>query len=998
MNGPDGFAEGLSPGPGGGRTGAAMPGAARTAGTVAALERPRLTDRLVQRFDVRLLVLQAGPGFGKSTAIRQALARNLAEPRGLDVVIECSADDVHLVEFSDRFAVLLGIEGVRSSDPVTAATAIADAISLRSPVDVCIVIEDAHLVTASPSWDLIRTLHERLPPNGHLVISTRTDPSLPFARLAARGEAILIDEEELSFTPAESAAFGTARGVDLTVRPIAWPALAELEVLGAGPRLRRSYLVEEVVGMLTQEVRELLGVVVIAEGADDSLASLLVGRSVQVGEQLRSVPLVRVDDDGWVQPHDLWRHALPDLLSADGQRRAQDVAATELARRGRYPQAVRLHSASGNWAAAGRVALSALTIQPPAVDTSLLADLLDHVPPGDRAHPGWQLAAALVTYERSLPAAKTALERLADALEQLDTGVDDAVLGEAERTDALVTTMFHLGTIGRRMADESVLAGVVERLSGAAERRHARALAVRACVAAFLAQIHGRCAEGLEALRDVDHGSISPEQSAHVLLMAGNLHLLDARPERAAALYREASAKAHAVRILSDELHTTTLWVSGATDDAIDAERRCLELAERLGLTSRAAQFRAMTSAMLAMRGRYDEARDTLDALPVELGSRSADGETRSLALLTLALLALAEGDRERAVAMLRRIPEPAGNLQRAMFFPVASIVALVPERTAAWAAIPARLIRQAVAAGLAARPSDMRADHTTVPVDRCIESSDARTRAALVPEALSVQVARGGEEDPAPPKLRLSLLGPVMIEPLADPAPWRRARVRELAAAIALSGLRTREQVAELLWPDQPDGVAARNLRVNLSYLADAVELERTRQGAVSLLRVDRSLLSIAPEGVWVDLVAFDDCRRRARASEHHNDPTGALAALTEAVGLWRGDVAADIEADWLDEIRRQRRAQFIDMAGRAGELALGQGEIDQALAFAARVVELEPTHEGALRLRAACLLADGDRASAVVAMRICLQRCEEDGVEPEPETLVLATRLGVM
>ncbi len=53
-----------------------------------------------ERFDVRLLVLQAGAGFGKSTLVRQALAENLAEPRGIDVVVECTADDAHLLQFA----------------------------------------------------------------------------------------------------------------------------------------------------------------------------------------------------------------------------------------------------------------------------------------------------------------------------------------------------------------------------------------------------------------------------------------------------------------------------------------------------------------------------------------------------------------------------------------------------------------------------------------------------------------------------------------------------------------------------------------------------------------------------------------------------------------------------------------------------------------------------------------------------------------------------------
>ncbi len=621
----------------------------------------------------------------------------------------------------------------------------------------------------------------------------------------------------------------------------------------------------------------------------------------------------------------------------------------------------------------------------------MLAQLLVRVPAADSGHPGWQLASALVTYERSLVAARTALERLADSLESPETPGGDPLLPDRERDDAVVTVMFHLGTIGRRMADEALLATIADRLAPLAARRHPRAIAVRASVRGFLAQIHGRCDEGLEAFVDVDHGAISPEQSAHVLLMTGNLHLLDARPERAAALYREASRRSPTVRLLADELGATAQWVAGDLEGAIEVERRCLDLAERAGLISRAAQFRAMLAAMLAMVGRMDEARAVLDEQPVELGTRAADGETRALTLLALGIISLDAGDRTQAVDFLRRIDEPDGHLQRALFLPAASVTALVPERAEAWAAIPARLVRQAVALVRDGSRAAPRAAGTG-------DAVDASRVGALVPAVLraSKDAAPSGPAGAA--TVRVSMLGPVRLEPVADPAPWRRSRVREVLAAIAILGPIPREQLAELLWPDQPEGVAGRNLRVNLSYLTDAVEPNRTRRGVASVLEVRGTTLALSAAAAWLDLSAFDDCRSRARAAEQHNDPAGALAALAEGIALWRGEVAADLDAEWLADTRHQRRAQYVAMANRAGELALGQGEIEAALGYADRVVALDAAHERALRLRAAALLALGDRTAAIVALRTCLERCEESGIEPEAETVLLGTKLGVL
>ncbi len=957
------------------------------------IERRRLLRLVRRRYDFRVVALVAGAGFGKSTLVRQAIADNVSEPSGLDVCIECTADDAHLSEFAARIRTLFELDSTTSNDPERLAAAVADAVALRSPIDVCLIIDDAHLLTGSHSWTLVREIADRLPPNGHLLIAVRTDPDLPLARLAARGHALLIDEEELSFTVEECMEFGRRRGVDFTNNPIAWPALAELAARSSGPRLQRAYLVQEVVETLSPSVRQLLGAVVVAEGADDALASAMIGRPVNVEHELHGVPLVHPDSDGWVQPHELWRNALADLLSPDDQLRSLNIAAAMLAGRGRYVSAIRLYTAAGNWTAAGRVALSALGMQPPAIDPAALARLLDLVPMEERGHPGWQLAGALLTYERSLGAARTALERL---VEHLSPGGPSAYeLSPQERDDALVSALFHLATIGRRMADEDLLASVTEQLGPFVQQRHARATAVSASVKCFMAQIHGRCAEGLEALEDVDHGSISREQSAHVLLMAGNLHLLDDRPDLASACYREASDEANAsVRVLADELHATATWVAGHIDEAIEEERRCLDAAERFGFASRAAQFRAMLAAMLAMAGRLEESQAVFDALPVQLGSHSADMETRTLSQFTLALFDLAAGDRAGAVETLTRIPEPDGHLQRASFMPAATIVALLPERRAAWNAIPARLIQAAAESGRRlADPTDP--TDATEAADGAAYPESLSFRRALVPAALAPATTR--QPVVHSDQLHLDVLGTVRLQPLADPVPWRRGRVRELAAAIALLGPCRRETLAEMLWPDQSAGVADRNLRVNLTYLADAVDPDRPRGMPSSLLVAQGTSLAIADARVQVDLVAFDECRRRARAAEQDNDPATALVALSDGVALWRGEVAADLDAEWLEPIRRQRGAEFVAMASRAGEIALGQGELEQALAFTSLVLARDPSHERAGRLRAVCLLAAGDRSAATEVMRGCLARCAELGVEPEPETVVVATRLGI-
>ena len=57
------------------------------------LVRVRLVDALATRFDVPITALVAGAGFGKTTAIAQALRANDATPRGIDVWVACEPGD-----------------------------------------------------------------------------------------------------------------------------------------------------------------------------------------------------------------------------------------------------------------------------------------------------------------------------------------------------------------------------------------------------------------------------------------------------------------------------------------------------------------------------------------------------------------------------------------------------------------------------------------------------------------------------------------------------------------------------------------------------------------------------------------------------------------------------------------------------------------------------------------------------------------------------------------
>jgi LuxR family transcriptional regulator, maltose regulon positive regulatory protein len=85
-----------------------------------------------------------------------------------------------------------------------------------------LVLDDYHAIEAKAVDEALTFVIEHLPPQLHLVITTREDPRLPLARLRARGQLTELRAADLRFTPTEAAEFLNATmGLRLTAEHIA---------------------------------------------------------------------------------------------------------------------------------------------------------------------------------------------------------------------------------------------------------------------------------------------------------------------------------------------------------------------------------------------------------------------------------------------------------------------------------------------------------------------------------------------------------------------------------------------------------------------------------------------------------------------------------------------------------------------------------------------------------------------------------------------------------
>ncbi len=225
-----------------------------------------------------------------------------------------------------------------------------------------LVLDDYHLIDAPPIDQALAFLLEHLPPQMHLVIITREDPTLPLARLRVRGQLTELRAADLRFSRAEAAAFlQQVMGLHLAEEDVAaletrtegWIAglqLAAFSMQGQkdGARFIQSftgshrfvldYLIEEVLQQQPAHIQAFLLSTAVVNQLTGSLCDALTGRSdgQETLEALERANLfiVPLDDERrWYRYHHLFAELLRQRLQQSSE--AYNVAA--------------LHSRASHW-------------------------------------------------------------------------------------------------------------------------------------------------------------------------------------------------------------------------------------------------------------------------------------------------------------------------------------------------------------------------------------------------------------------------------------------------------------------------------------------------------------------------------------------------------------------------------------------------------------------------------------------------------------------------
>ena len=347
---------------------------------------PRRLDRLLDRAaDHRVIVVSAGPGWGKTTAVARWRSSGFppGDPAIAWLTLEPRMDNP--TSFWDGVLRALRASGaVPDGHPLAALSPTVESPDsvlpllqglARLPGRVLLVLDDFHIVKDAEVLDQVSRIITG-PSGMSLMVLTRVVPLLPLHRLRLIGDLLEISSDDLAFDAAGVGAVAREEGLDLTGAEIAavldrtegWPAGVRLAVLhlarggtiegfAGTDRSVAEYLLAEVLDRSTPADRDFLLRTSVCDPISADLAGAIVpghnGQAVlEMLESSNQFVTALGPERQWFRYHPLLRDLLEHVLSRDlpdQHRDAHRSAATWLAEHGEPIAALGHATAVADW-------------------------------------------------------------------------------------------------------------------------------------------------------------------------------------------------------------------------------------------------------------------------------------------------------------------------------------------------------------------------------------------------------------------------------------------------------------------------------------------------------------------------------------------------------------------------------------------------------------------------------------------------------------------------
>jgi DNA-binding SARP family transcriptional activator len=224
---------------------------------------------------------------------------------------------------------------------------------------------------------------------------------------------------------------------------------------------------------------------------------------------------------------------------------------------------------------------------------------------------------------------------------------------------------------------------------------------------------------------------------------------------------------------------------------------------------------------------------------------------------------------------------------------------------------------------------------------------------------------------------LSLALLGPPVVRRDGAPVTFDTRKATALLALLAVTGREhSREQLADLLWPEADSAKSRASLRRTLSVTAAAMG---------DGLSISRAAVALDPALVRVDVREFGALIGRPDA-----------ASLERAAALYRDDFLAGFTLrgcpefeEWQESVSEELRQELTRGLQRLVTACIVDGELERAAVHARRWLQLDPLHEPAHQAIIRLHGWAGQRSAAMRQYRSLVRVLDRDlAVRPLPET----------
>ncbi len=249
--------------------------------------------------------------------------------------------------------------------------------------------------------------------------------------------------------------------------------------------------------------------------------------------------------------------------------------------------------------------------------------------------------------------------------------------------------------------------------------------------------------------------------------------------------------------------------------------------------------------------------------------------------------------------------------------------------------------------------------------------------------------------ETTRPNQLHIHLLGPVQVfrenGELVSGTLWKRIKVRALLAYLTLNrdSFIHREQLLDVLWPEQPYAAALQNLNSTIYRLRRSLEpdLKRGTDSRYVLYQNGNYALN-SDSPLWLDVDALENYLQQARQTQN---PQTALQAYQKGIALFRGDYLADLANTNVWSAGESLRIQemYLSALEELACLYEKQHHDQKAEDLYLKILTHDPYRESAHRQLMQLAMRRGERATAVARYHHLADiLLDELNVLPSPQT----------